>query len=311
MVRRAACPLPLLLLMIGLHLASIGLIDASANADVPLWMLNGNLPVVLVSINARAPVEFVIDTGTNTTLVDPELALRFQLTPVGTKILTTLSGPLTTSRFVFDTIRVGGAVRSRIEALAQPMTQVQHLDPHIQGIIGWDFLRAFSFRIDYRRSRLELFDATEELPKISGGVRVPLQIVNDHILVRATSSDAGQGEWHLALDSGISELLIFQNRLAFSETPLSSRPNFFPAPPDTFAGRSTRRITTNHSSTTAPIISLNDLSVGELNFRHISAVILAAPPASLSRFEDGLLPTCIFAGVFIDLRNATVILNPD
>ena len=95
MVRTAACPLPLLFLMIGLHLTPIGLIDASANANVPLRMLNGNLPVVSVSINGRAPVEFVVDTGTNTTLVDPGLALRFQLTPAGTKILTTLSGPVT------------------------------------------------------------------------------------------------------------------------------------------------------------------------------------------------------------------------
>jgi predicted aspartyl protease len=312
MVRTAACPLPLLFLMIGLHLTPIGLIDASANANVPLRMLNGNLPVVSVSINGRAPVEFVVDTGTNTTLVDPGLALRFQLTPAGTKILATLSGPVNTSRFVFDTIRIGGAVRSRSEALAQPMTQLQHLDPHIQGIIGWDFLRAFSFRIDYRRSRLELYaDATDELPKITGGVRLPLQIVNDHILVRATSTDAEQGELRLALDSGISELLIFQNRLAFWGPPFSSRPNFFHAPPNTFAGQSTRRIATNHSIITAPTITLNDLSVGDLNFQRVSAVILAAPPATLSASEDGLLPTCIFASVFIDLSNATVILNPD
>jgi predicted aspartyl protease len=275
-------------------------------------MLTGNLPVVSVSINGRGPVEFVVDTGTNTTLVDSGLTVQLQLTSIGTKTLTTLSGPVTTRRFVLDTISIGGATRSRLEALALPLTQLQHLDRHIQGIVGWDFLRAFSFRIDYRRSRLELYDeATDELPKLAGGVRMPLQIANDHILVRADSTDAGQGAWHLALDSGISAPLIFQNRFAFPEPPLSSRPNFIHAPSNTFAVQSTRRIATNHSTTTAPTITLNDLSVGDLNFRRVSAVILTAPPANLSDTEDGLLPTCIFASVFIDLSNATVILNPE
>jgi predicted aspartyl protease len=310
MVRTAACPLPLLFLIIGLHLTPIGLIDARANANVPLRMLNGNLPVVLVSINGRAPVEFVVDTGTNTTLVDPALTVRLQLASAGTKILTTLSGPVTSTRFVLDTIRIGGAARARLEALALPMTQLQHLDPHIHGIIGWDFLRAFSFRIDYRRSRLEIYDGdTDELPRITGGVRVPLQIVNDHILVRADSTDAGQRAWQLALDSGISEVLIFQDRLAASEARFSSKSNSFHATSNTFAAQSTRRIATNLSTSTAPTITLNDLRVEDLNFQRVSVVVLAAPPAALTGSEDGLLPTCIFDNVFVDPRNATVILN--
>jgi predicted aspartyl protease len=300
----------LLILITGLHLTRFGSIDASAHANVSLRMLNGNLPVVCVSVNGRAPVEFVIDTGTNTTLVDPALAVRLQLKPAGRKTLTTLSGPATTSRYVLDTISIGDEARSHMEALEQSMTQLQRFDPDIQGIIGFDFLSAFSFRIDYQRAQLDLYTAGE-LPEIPGGVRVPLRVAEDHILIPIVSADADQGAWLLALDSGISQLLIFENRLAFRKSAVSSQSSFFRAASNAFAGPETRQMATNLSSTTARAVTLDEVRIGNLNLAHVPAVILPTPPAALAVSEDGLLPACMFHAVFVDRVNATVIFDPD
>jgi predicted aspartyl protease len=300
----------LLILITGLHLTRFGSIDASAHANVSLRMLNGSLPVVCVSVNGRAPAEFVIDTGTNTTLVDPALAVRLQLKPAGTKPLTTLSGRTNTRRYVLDTISIGSEARSSMEALEQPMTQLQRIDPGIQGIIGWDFLSAFSFRIDYQRAQLDLYTA-EELPEITNGVRVPLRVANDHILIPIVSADADQGAWLLALDSGISQLLIFENRLAFRKSAVSSQSIFFRASSNAFAGPDTRQVATNLSSTTARTTTLNELSIGNLNLARVPAVILPTPPAALAVSEDGLLPACMFHAVFVDRVNAAVIFDPD
>jgi predicted aspartyl protease len=302
--------LSFLILLAAFHLTRIGSMDASAHANVSLRMLNGNLPVACVSINGRAPVEFVIDTGTNTTLIDPGLAVRLQLKPAGRKTLTTLSGPLTTRRYLLDTISIGGETRSGPEALEQPLTQLQRFDPDIQGIIGFDFLSAFSFRIDYERARLDLY-AAGEVPEIAGGVRVPLRIVDDHILVRVVSADADQGSWFLALDSGVSQLLIFENRLALRESVVASKSSVRGTASNSFAADRTRQVATNLSSTTARAITLDEISIGNLNLERVPTVSLPAPPAALAVSEDGLLPACMFNAVFVDRVNGTVIFDPD
>jgi predicted aspartyl protease len=309
MLRRAA-RLPVLVLVIGLHLTRLGSIDANAHANVSLRMVSGNLPVAEVSVNGRPAVAFVIDTGTNTTLIDPTLAIRLGLRPVGTKQLTTLSGATNASRYVLDTMAIGSASRFGVEALAQPMAHLQRLDPEIEGIVGLDFLRAFSFRIDYQLSRLALY-AEDELPEITGGVRVPARIVDDHILVQIVSRDAAHGTWSLALDSGISRPLIFENRIDVrSESTGLVRPNS-PGGASPFVTQGTTRVTTNLSEAKATEVTLEQIEIGELSLASVPAVVLPAAPAALAASEDGLLPACIFHAVFIDRVNSTVTFDPD
>jgi len=303
--------LPVLMLAIALHLTRFAAMDASAHANVSLRMLNGNLPVARVSVNGREPVEFVIDTGTNTTLIDPGLALRLSLKATGAETLTTLSGPLSARRYVLDSIDIGGESRSHLEALEQPMTQLKRFDPNIQGIIGLDFLRAFTFRLDYRRLQLDLYPV-DEPPEVTGGVRVPLRTVGDRILVQAASSDAREGVWRLALDSGISRVLIFENHLIVR--PASSdlqRSNFAHTMPAAFATQASTPLATNLSSATATTTILDGIAIGSLTLENVPAVVLRAPPATLEISEDGLFPLCLFRAVLIDRANSTVTIDPD
>ena len=301
----------ILMLAFGFHLTRYGAMDASAHANVSVRMLNGNLPVARVSVNGREPVDFVIDTGTNTTLVDPELATRLGLKAVGTKALTTLSGPATVARYVLDTVGVDTESRLSIEALAQPMTQLKRFDPKIQGIIGLDFMSAFTFRLDYRRLQLDLYRANES-PEVRGGVRVPLRTVGDRILVRVTSSDARKGVWYLALDSGISCVLIFENHLVVHPSLLDSqRSNSAHPTLAAFGNHTATQVATNLSSATATVAILDRITIGSLSMENVPTLVLPGPPAALEAFEDGLLPVGLFHAVVVDRANSTVTFDPD
>jgi hypothetical protein len=63
-----------LLLLSCLAAAQSTVPDPAANSTLPVHTLRGYLMIVGVTINDRGPFDFLIDTGTNTTLLDPQLA---------------------------------------------------------------------------------------------------------------------------------------------------------------------------------------------------------------------------------------------
>ena len=50
------------------------------------------LVIAPVSINGRGPFDFVVDTGTNTTLIDPKLAAQTGMQPVDRLWINTPAG---------------------------------------------------------------------------------------------------------------------------------------------------------------------------------------------------------------------------
>jgi Aspartyl protease len=68
----------------GIGLVALSLICRSAPADtsVAFKMVAGHFVVVPVLVHNQGPFEFVLDTGTNTTVVDTELARLLGLRPI-------------------------------------------------------------------------------------------------------------------------------------------------------------------------------------------------------------------------------------
>src|SRR5690242_13427612 len=50
-------------------------------ASVPLRLTNGHQIIVAVSVNHSAPYNFLLDTGTEVTMVDPSVAAELHLNP--------------------------------------------------------------------------------------------------------------------------------------------------------------------------------------------------------------------------------------
>jgi predicted aspartyl protease len=296
-------------LCIGLHACTFGFVRA--HSSVPLRVINGSILVTPVLINGQGPFEFIVDTGTNTTLINPALAEHLAMPPAGRKLLATLTGSIVVTRYFLNSLVIGSAEINHVEALGQDLVALRALDSRIQGILGFDLLRKFSFRVDNADLRLDLY-AVDESPVVSGGVRVPVSIAQDRILVSVASEAAARGVWKLALDSGVSRVLVFDDRLrplASAESPLQqSRAG---RPPQFNPFVSTTRVTTNASVRLGSVVKLDCLTIGNMRLRNQSVVILHSEMSAASSGEDGLLPTVLFRSVLFDRTTSTLVFDPD
>jgi len=255
--------------------------------------------VVSATINSRGPFNFLVDTGTNTTLVDPALARELNLKPVDRMMLGSMGQSVPVVRYFVEAFRVGDASVSHLEALAVPLPQLRALDHKIRGILGMNFLLHFSFLLDYSQQRLQIFPIPE-LAQAPEGTRVRPEINDWRLLIPVATEASPHGLWKLTLDSGISGLLVFKDRVDWSAKALERCAE---------AG-CVMEVSGNLSSQTAPAVRLREMSIGGSPMRDIPLVVLRDQKAKPSDPSDGLLPTSMFGSVFFDRTNATLVLKP-
>ena len=75
---RSAQNLALFLLFFFSALSAFAAPDSGDSTHLRVRTISGYLMVTSVYINDRGPFDFLIDTGTNTTLIDPQLATEPQ-----------------------------------------------------------------------------------------------------------------------------------------------------------------------------------------------------------------------------------------
>jgi predicted aspartyl protease len=295
--KKLALSLLLLFCAASAHAASTAP-DPTTNTNLPVRTIGGYLMVVGVSINDRGPFDFLVDTGTNTTLIDPELAEQLGLTPKDNLQLASLASATNVPRYYLQTFRVGPASLSNQEALAVPLTQLAALDRNIRGVLGMNFLLHFSFRLNYDRQTLELYPFPEAAD-VPTGLRVPVEINESRLLIKVASSAAPRGSWKLALDSGIAGFLVFQERIVPpSESGACGEANCL------------MQVATNLADHSASTVLLHDVSIAEALLPDTQVVVLRNDLQKPSDPQDGLLPAAPFHSVFFDRTNATVIFSP-
>jgi hypothetical protein len=271
--------------------------DVNSNTTLPVRTLKGYLMVVSVSINDQGPFDFLVDTGTNTTLIAPELAAMLDLKARDKLQLSSLASSANVPRYYLQTFRVGPASVSNLEALALPLTQLTALDRKIRGVLGMNFLLHYSFRLDYEHQTLELYPFPEEA-RVPAGLRVPVEINESRLLIKVASTAAPRGSWKLALDSGISQFLVFQERISP------------PAPGSCGQANCLMQVATNLADHSASTVLLRDLSVAEAQLPETQIVVLRNDLQKPSDPQDGLLPAAPFHSIFFDRTSATVIFSP-
>jgi predicted aspartyl protease len=270
--------------------------EPNTNTHLRVRTISGYLMVVSVFINDRGPFDFLIDTGTNTTLIDPQLATELGLQPKDRPKLASLASATDVPRYYFQTFRVGPASVSNQEALAIPLPQLTALDHKIRGVLGMNFLLQFSFRLDYDRGTLELYSFPESAP-VPEGLRVPVEINESRLLIKVGSDASPTGSWRLALDSGISQFLIFQDRIIAAERSCGK-------------ANCLMQVSTNLADHTASTILLQDVSIAGAHLPETQVVVLRNDLQKPSDRQDGLLPAAPFRSVFFDRTNATIIFSP-
>jgi predicted aspartyl protease len=272
--------------------------DPNGNTSLPARTLQGYLMVVSVTVSDRGPYDFLVDTGTNTTLIEPALARELALQPRDRLQLSSLASSAAVPRYYLQRLTAGPASVSNLEALAMPLPQLKALDGKIRGVLGLNFLLQFSFRLDFDRHVLELYPFPENAP-VPAGLRVPVTIHESRLLVAVASDAAPHGSWKLALDSGIAQPLVFEQRISRAAL---SRSRTQPS--------RLMQVSTNLAEHSASTITLYDLSIAAARLPQLDAVILPNDMEKSSDPQDGLLPAVMFHSVFFDRTTATLVLSP-
>ena len=248
-------------------------------------MVAGYLLVVPMAINGRGTWDFVVDTGTNQTVIDPELGEELHLAKTGRVTLNTLAGAQKVWLASADSIAAGAASVAKLEILVGRIDAVRKLDGRVRGVLGLDFLYHFAFSLDYGGARLRLFPANVPTdPEDSGLASIEVQLVDGRVLVPCGWGDARMRL--LALDSGIAEVLLFAERGVNAAAAKS--------------GAARQMLVSNAAAAEAVRIPLGDFFVGEQLVHGVSGLLLARTGDMTMLPEDGLLPASLFRSVFVN-----------
>ena len=258
-------------------------------------LIQNYLIVVPVVVNGSGPFDFLLDTGTTTTIVDSRLAAELRLQAADRLAVVTLAGVKPFPRSWLQSVSLGGASAQRVEVVWDELNELQGVDKRIRGILGLNFLDQFNYLIDYKDQRIET-DSSDDSASRLIGLRTNVDRVEGKMLVTAQTGGA-QPALRLGLDSGLGTPVIY--------TSPSCKLAALIASPDIDDGM---------ASTLTGTISTRTGHIGKLNLggQAISGLAVALIPKvdSESQIEDGVLPTVLFRSIYFNNRDHFVILNP-
>src|SRR5580704_12432256 len=168
------------------------------------------LIVIPVRINQKGPVDFMVDTGSQITVVDPSLAVELGLKSQGKVGLVSVASYAQASLTVLDTLEAASQVVEKPFVVVQDLGQIQAADPRIRGVLGENFLAHFDVLIDYSRGLLCL-DEAKVMENYLRGERIPLVSSkhpetevpsSERLVVSVNLADAGTRPILLQVDSG-------------------------------------------------------------------------------------------------------------
>jgi hypothetical protein len=273
-------------------------------AGMALRPIQDDLIVVRVRINRTGPYDFLVDTGSQITTIDPVLASVLHLKIDGT---TGVSGVRTQSRSAFaflDLIEVGSHSVPQSLAIIQDIAEFKAADPRIRGILGENFLSRFDLLIDNRQQILCL-DESRTLAQAVKGEHIPLEQpygprddlpFTRPIIVSVRLATADVAPVLLRLDSGSNAAVLYAAphllRASVSRAPMLQR-------------------VVNGVGQTFAVLPAQDLLVGVCPVRRVSfAIPMNEVGSGPSPREDGLLPTAAFKRVFISYSENYADLDP-
>lgn len=141
--------------------------------DTPLVVVPaatvGNYLIVETKWDKHGPYHFLIDTGSSTTLVTPELAARYpaknqppESTPK-VRVRSANGGSVLLAPVTLRRLDLGGARFEDVRALIHDCRELSdHLGIKLDGVLGFPLFRETVLTLDYPRSRLLLTPRTPE-----------------------------------------------------------------------------------------------------------------------------------------------------
>src|SRR5258708_5110209 len=105
-------------------------------ASVPLHFVDRHRIVVAVSINHTGPYNFLLDTGTQITMIDPSLAAALHLDTWGAAVVAGVGSGQFASYAQLDLVEVGFHAVAGQKVLVYALQNLHSAGPHLRGVLG-------------------------------------------------------------------------------------------------------------------------------------------------------------------------------
>ena len=159
--------------------------------------------VVTVMVGESGPYRFLLDTGTSRSIVSDTLARELAAPVVAKTEMASRAGPEWRVVVRLASLSIGTAVVRDVLAPVLPDSRLAEADHGVRGVLGQDFLSAFNYTLDYRRSRL-----TWDESIACDGPRAMRLAAADGRFVMSAVTDAGL--LRLVPDSGTDAPILFR-----------------------------------------------------------------------------------------------------
>lgn len=260
--------------------------------SVPFRLRDSYLMIVQATVNGIGPFNFLLDTGTTRTVIDPALARQLQAPVIGEASLTGILHVRQDKLVRLKEIRLGQVWRTDLGAVVDELARQKTLAPGIRGVVGEDFLSQFDILIDYDRHWLRFGAAAP------AGERCRFESVGQYhdspttnrLLIGVRFMEVSDQKVQLELDTGARTLEIFPAR----HDALFSRPFG-----NSMAATGEIDGTTMYSHIT--------LEIGTTKVRGLDVV---QSHRAIAFDAAGLLPASLFHRIYISHSGGFVVLNP-
>ena len=281
---------------------SVSAIAAQVTTEVKarIRIVDDYMIIVPVTINGSGPYDLVLDTGSNHTILDQELADELKLRRGGETTIWGARASEASSAIYLDSLSIAGATVAGKDLALFTRPNLRGYPRKVRGFLGEDFLQKFDVLIDYRHMVIQLEPGPGSLAETLLGEHLPIQLNGSlggirtfgRLIVTAQARDLGENSLSLLLDSGTHTLALFRKSLGVG----SYRQTFV----DPSASRQS-------SITALETRTVPNLKLGRSEITDIMVIALGGHSHA---DVDGLMPTSLFHSIFISHQGRFVILNP-
>ena len=273
-------------------------------ASVPLHLTNRHQMIVAVSVNHSGPYNFLLDTGTQMTMVDPALAAELHLNTQGSAGVAGVGFLASAPVAQLDLLEVGSHAVANQKVLVFDFQNSHSVDLHLfRGVLGEDFLGEFDLLIDNAHNLLCLDDSSAMAADVKGphiALVTPARATNGmpalrSLIIAARLSD-GTRPVRLKLDSGTNVSFLFYTA-RYMPLELLGRTSLLGGGLDG----------AQHPYATVP---LQDLHIGPIEIPRVSFFTFADSKKDSGITGDGMLATGLFRRVFICHAHHFAVLDP-
>jgi len=260
------------------------------------------LLIVPIRINGAGPYKFVLDTGTNISLIESSLFRQLGLEPQGSVSSGAVAGMRLGSTAVAREISIDASISLKnVQVLEVDGIKRTDLGRDVRGVLGENFAQAFDLLIDNHRRQIT-FDSGDTLASSLSGEQLPLGLF--------TSVQAGKLRNRPIVTASVPSFDPDHSLQMVVDT-ASEGAYVLPRPGNTPQHSIAGSVRHPHfdllNGATVCATWKGKIVVGQTTTGDIPISSCGAPVTS---DHDGQLPTFLFDRVFISHRHGYLILNP-